>query len=126
MGYTKILEKDEWNRVVTEDLDVANKRKPLFILATRFKVYSLRINNFAILDERKIAYVIEGDSQKERAIVFLKINLAYNMVDSVTMKRSLSFDKELAYLLKMALLVRIRNMDIYYFPAKILNESVPK
>lgn len=123
MGYTKILEKEEWNRVVTEDLDVANKRKPVFILASRFKVHSLRINNFDTLDERKIAWVIEGNSDKERVIVFFKINLAYNMVETVTMKRSLSFDQELAYLLKMSLLVRLRNSERFYFPAKILKDE---
>jgi hypothetical protein len=110
MGYTKIIEKEEWENIVTEDIDVANKRVPLLVIG-RFKCYSLRITYPDYYDTRKIAFVIEGNiKRKERALLFLKINLAYNSVESANLKRNIEFDGELAYYLKMALLVRLRNI----------------
>lgn len=121
-NFTKIAHKNEpWRDVVMQDIDKVPDN-PLFVLAGRFKVYRLKIYHQEN-SEKKIMFLIEGDKiLKERCFINLEIDLQYNMVVNVKLKRALLFDGETCYLLKMALLVRLRGNNTYYFPAKILKD----
>jgi hypothetical protein len=122
MNFTKIRNKDKpWLDIITEDLETSSS-KPIFVLAGRFKVYRIKLHKQEHIGDKTIAFFIEGNRKKdEKAIVTLRISLQYNMVVSSTLKRALKFDSELSNYLRLSLLVRVRDMDIYHFSSKVLN-----
>jgi len=125
MSYTKIAHKNEpWNDSIIKDID--KSQKPLFVLVDRFNVYKLKVLNQREFGKRKDIFLIQGLKQKnERCIVTLEIDQSYNMVVSVKMRFARTFDCEMSNLLKMALLVRLKNADTYYFSARILPDLKP-
>ena len=118
--FSKIAHQNEkWRDIVMQNIDEVPE-EPLFVLAERFKVFTLKIYN-QDRDENKIVFLIEGNKTlKERCIITLEIAQQINMVKSVKLKRALLFDGEICGLLKMALLVRLREMNMFYFPSRIL------
>ena len=121
MNFTKIKHHGKpWLDIVT-DIDKVSAT-PLFVLAERFKVYKLIIRNPVEL-RKKVMFLLEGDKEKnEKAIIIFDINQTYNMVEKITLQRSLKWDGEICLLLKKAMLIELINSKSYIFSSAILNE----
>ena len=124
MNFTKIAYKNEpWRDIVIQDIGKMPEN-PIFVLAGRFKVFRLKVFSQNDFGKENVMFLIEGEKVlDEKCIITLEIEQCYNMVVNVKLKRSLPFDGELCCLLKMALLVRLRNLNAYYFSARILKEQ---
>lgn len=121
MNFTKINHPNKPWLNITTDFDKVSSA-PLFVLAGRYKTYKLIIRH-PDSSNTKAIFLIEGDKQKnEKAIIIFEINSAYNMVEKVTLQRSIKWDGELCFLLKKALIVRFIDLETYYFSSKVLNE----
>lgn len=131
MNYSKIVSQGKtWQNIITEELDTDNKT-PIYVLAGRFRTYSLRVLSQNHTCDRMIAYIIEGNKSEGRCLVFFTCNLSINMLEHFSIKKTMGFDKELAWLLTYSLLMRFQNeakfnIAPYLFPSVIENKTSKK
>ncbi len=121
MNYTKIVSKDKkWQHIITEDLNI-DEKNPACTLARRFKVFSLKVLSQNNTNERIVAYIIKGEVIEGQCLLFLKVDLNYDMVVEFSIKRNLSFDKQLAHFLSLAFLKRLQKKEIYNISSDVFD-----
>lgn len=126
VNFTKIVTpNNNWQYIITDELDTS-KKIPYCILAGRFNVYKLKVLSQNLTIDRMIAFIIEGDEMEGQCIVFFKIELFCDMIVEFSIKKAISFDRELALLLTYALLKRLQKMEVHnispnLFPYRLQN-----
>ena len=123
MKYSKIILDPKFKYpIITEDIESASDKHPLYIIADKYRVFRLRIIESDFYNEKLIGFIIFGDkSLSEKIIVFLTLSAKDNLIIRARMQKRVSMeDREKAVLLLMALLVKLRDNGGYRFTSNIL------